>query len=88
MHTISQISLRACSIDIPRISSHQFLKSRNVKIEQEVELLEFLIGFDTIQASLPNHPHPPPRFNPPNSKRHVTAALAVKARLDPNRSID
>jgi hypothetical protein len=97
MHKISQISMRACSIDVPRISyfSHHIHAYQVQKHQNRTggELLEFLIGFDKIQppdlpqASLPGHPHSPPRFDPPNSRSHVTAALAIKARLDPNRSI-
>src|ERR1700753_2949699 len=95
MHRISQISLGACCIDH---SSHQFLflsisylsnretsksnRRSNYWIRHNPEPL------DLLQASLPDCPPPPPRFNPPNSESHVTPALAVRARLDPNRSID
>ena len=37
------------------------------------------------KASLPDFPHAPPRFESTLSAHHVTAALALRARLDPNR---
>ena len=83
---------RACSISIPRSCSS---KSRNIRMRRIG--FHFFLSFDTVQAPdllqasppvFQDLPHAPPRFEAHPLNRHVTSVLAIKARLDPNRSIN